>query len=157
MPDPDPVPDPLPDPDDLLAPADALAAMLRDVEKLDGIEVIVDRQQDLGAAIDAGVAKATGAAIVISLDGWGAGPEDGGVPLLPLRHSIALWTIPVYRAGAIPESVALGALVKAVHAWQPDPAANKKLYRWRVGVGSAAGTDMHNVYEFEAVFEVILH
>lgn len=144
------------DPLDLLAPADALAAMLRTVPQLAGIDVIVDRQQDLGASIDAGVAKAAGAAIVISLDGWGEGPSESGHALLPLRHSIALWTIPVYRDGALPESVALGALVRAVHAWIPDPSPGRRIFRWRVGSGAAAGTDMYNIYEFEATYELAL-
>lgn len=168
------MPEETPDPDDLLAPAEALAAMLRGetdlgddtaraaaVAKLAGVEVIVRRQGDLAAAVSEGVAKSAGAAIIIALDGWADGPQDNGDPFLALRHSISVWTVPIYREGLTPETVVLGALVRAVHAWIPDAAT--PIYRWRVGAGTsgegenAATEEKFNVNEFEANFEVILY
>lgn len=137
------------------------AARAAAVAKLGGVDVIVRRQGDLATMVSEGVAKAAGAAIIIALDGWGEGPPDNGDPFLPLRHSISVWTSPLYREGLIPETVVLGALVRAVHAW--IPAAATPIYRWRVGPG-ATGTgenadtgEQFNVYEFEADFEVTLY
>lgn len=154
---------PDPDPDDLLAPAESLAAMLRDEPKLVDIDIIVKRQGDIDAMIAAAVGKAKGAAILIGLDGWTEGPPDNGDPFLALRHSISLWTRPIMRPGAIAESIALGALVKAVHAWVPDDSSSdKKMFRWRVGAGDSGeaitkANQTLNVYEFAATFEVVLY
>lgn len=169
------MPEETPDPDDLLAPADALAAMLLGetdltgepkraaaVAKLDGVAVIVRRQGDLASMVSEGVGKAAGAAIIIALDGWPAGPSESGSSLLGLRHSISVWTAPLYREGLTPETVVLGALVRAIHAWIPDPQPNRKNFRWRVGPGNSgegenADTgELFHVHEFEAVFEIIL-
>lgn len=166
------------DPDDMLAPAEALASMLRGdtsededawrvaaIAKLIGIEIVVKRQGDIDRTIKAAVSKAKGAAILISLDGWEDGPGDAGRPKLPLVHSISLWTTPIMRPGAIAESIALGALVRAVHAWTPDASPARKMYRWRIGAGrSGSAADdvtkqpVANIYEFPATFEIdLLH
>lgn len=169
------MPDTDPDPDDLLAPAEALAAMLRGettddeddwrvaaIAKLTGIDIIVKRQGDIDAMIAAAVGKAKGAAILISLEGWSEGPEDNGTPILPLRHSISLWTKPIMRKGAIAESIALGALVRAIHGWVSDPqTSDDGMYRWRVGAGDSGqaltkSNQTLNIYEFAATFEVVL-
>lgn len=165
---------PAPDPDDLLAPADALASMLMGetvddeddwrvaaIAKLTGIDIIVKRQGNIDAMIAAAVGKAKGAAILIALDGWSEGPSESGQALLTLRHSISLWTTPLIRPGAISESIALGALVKAVHAWTPDASPARKMYRWRVGAGDSgqARTETNqllNLYEFPATYQVAL-
>lgn len=82
--------------------------------------------------------------------------------LLGLRHSLSVWTSPLYREGLTSETVVLGALVRAVHAWIPEAQPNRKSFRWRVGPGnSGAGENLEsgeqfNVHEFEAVFEIIL-
>lgn len=167
---------PAPDPDDLLAPAEALAAMLRGetaddeddwrnaaIAKLTGIDIILKRQGDIDAMIAAAVGKAKGAAILISLEGWDDLPTEAGRPKLALQHSISLWTVPVMRTGAIAESVALGALAKSVHAWTPDASPQRKMFRWRIGAGASGlaktkGGQLLNVYEFPATFEVeLLH
>lgn len=165
---------PAPDPFDLLAPADALAAMLRGetsdnvnakraaaVAKLAGVPVIVRRQGDIDSLIEKKVAKAKGAAILIGLDGWDEGPQESGAAQLALRHSISLWTVPIMRAGDVPEMIVLGALVRAVHAWTPDASQHRKGYRWRVGQGDTGealtkGKQTLNVAEFPAIFEMTL-
>lgn len=150
---------PEPDPDDLLAPADALAARLSSVPKLAGVPVIVDRQKDIDAEIAKAVAKAKGAAIIISLEGWDSAPGDSGSALLPLVHSVSIWATPVMKALSVPQSVALGAMVRAIHAWRP-PGSRGPMYRWRVGPASYGevkkGTGNFRVYEFSATYEVIL-
>lgn len=156
------MPEETPDPDDLLAPAEALATRLRAVPKLTGIEVIVDRQGDLDAMIGKAVNKAKGAAIVLALAGWDEPDAQAAQAQLPLNLSISLWTIPIMRKGAVSESIALGALVKAVHGWIPDTSSPmKKMYRWRAGAGANAqaklkNQQMVNLYEFSASFEIIL-
>lgn len=162
---------PAPDPSDLMAPADALADMLlggtigdedawreEAIGQLDGIAVIVNRQGDVDSQIATAVGKAKGAAILIELAGWDNKPEFSGQALLDLRYSVSLWTRPILRAGAISESIALGALVKAIHGWTPDASAVKRRFRWRVGAGDkgqavTAGNQSLNVYEFPANFE----
>ncbi len=155
-----------------MAPADALADVLRGVTtlgageafrtaavaQLTGIEIIVKRQGNIDAMIQAAVSQAKGAAILISLEGWDNVPATSGQALLDLRFSISIWTIPAMRAGAISESIALGALVKAIHGWVPDDSPFRKRYRWRVGSGESgqaltASKQLLNVYEFPANLE----
>jgi len=137
---------------DLLAPADALAVHLRAIADLVGITVIVDRQKDITSEVTQAVAKAKGAAIVIMLEGWSEPPE-GESAYLRLRYSISLWTKPILRAGAISESIALGALVRAVQAWRPDASA---CARWHAGAGASTVNKEFRLYEFPASFEVTL-
>lgn len=159
---------PDPDPDDLLAPADALAAMLRgeteeddwreaSIAKLAGITVIVNRQLDILSEIAKEVAKAKGAAIVIMLDGWSEPPRSNAA-VLDLSHSISLCVRPVMRAGQVPAMTALGALIRAIQGWQPDADADE---RWMVGAGAYAEAEANktrfNIYEFPASFEVTLY
>lgn len=158
----------------MLAPAEALAAMLRGetvddeddwrvaaIAKLTGIDIILKRQGDIDAMIAAAVGKAKGAAIFISLESWEDTPGESGRPKLALLHSISLWTVPIMRPGAIKESIALGALVKAVHAWTPDASPLRKMYRWRTGPGASGEAKTKtgqslNIYEFPATFDLDL-
>lgn len=135
------------------------------IAKLTGIDIIVKRQGDIDRMIKAAVGKAKGAAILITLDGWEDRTGEASQARLPLVHSISLWTTPLMRTGAIAESIALGALVRAVNAWTPDAAPSRKMFRWRIGAGrsgsaieEATKQKTANIYEFPATFEIdLLH
>lgn len=142
----------MPDPDyspwDMLAPADALAAHLATVAGLAGIPVIVARQKALKTEIDTAIAKAKGAAIMIVLDGWiNVIPESDGCHL-KLQHSISIWTAPILRRGAIPESVVMGLLVAAMQRHLPDPDDCDS--RWETATGIYVKHPNHRVYSFPA-------
>ena len=133
---------------DLLAPADALAAYLATVDGLSGIDAIVARQKDLATEIDIAVAKESGAAILIALDGWANLIPDSSGCAISLLHSISLWTCPIYRIGMTPEAELLGLLVAALQRYTPDPADCGA--RWESESGRYIEHPTHRIYEFTA-------
>lgn len=145
---------------DTLAPADALAAYLRTVAGIGpetgykGIPVIVGRQKDLTSEIDLAVAKATGAAILIAFQDWDDLGSESSHVHLDLNHNISIWTTPVLRTGAVPESQILGLLIAALHRYTPD--AEEPGVYWRTGSGMYVKHPKHRVYSFPATIEVVL-
>lgn len=139
---------------DMLAPADALAEYLSTVEGLAGVPVIVGRQKNLATEIDTAVAKAKGAAILIALDGWENVIADSSECHLDLGHSVSIWTTPILRRGAIPESELLGLLVASMQRHQPDP--DDCDARWETAGGRYVAHPQHRVYEFAAGYHLPL-
>lgn len=144
---------------DLLQPADALAAYLRGVPALGGIDVHVDRQMDPREAVAASVAKADGAAILIGLQGW-AGPR-AEVPVdweIRPTYSISLWTVPVMRPEHLPCSRLLAALIRAVHGWDGGESTPGHWcgWHWRTRDGRLIPDLDFLIFEFPAEFGVDL-
>jgi hypothetical protein len=143
-----------PTPYDMLAPADALADYLAMVEGLSDIPVIVGRQKDLESEINEAVAKATGAAIMISLEGWNVIIPDSSDCHLNAEFSLSIWTTPVLYPGATEESVILGLLISAMQRYTPDPEDCDA--RWVTSSGAHVQHPDHRVYEFPATYELSL-
>jgi hypothetical protein len=149
----------MPEPDytpyDLLAPADALAAYLATVTGLAGVTAMVARQRDLATGIDQAVAQASGAAILIALEGWSDLVPDGSDCHLDIDYSISLWTMPILRAsGSLDESVLLGLLVSAIHRYQPSLTDCQD--RWKTSTGRYVPHPKHRIYEFPASYRLTL-
>lgn len=148
----------MPDPDyadfDTLSAADALAGYLRTVSGLAGIDIIVGRQKDLKADIDTAVAKAKGAAVLISMKGWDDIITESARAYIDIEHTISIWTTPILNKRGVAGSIVLGLLISALHRYAPDP--DDPDTHWRTFSGGYVEHPTHRVYAFPAFFELTL-
>lgn len=134
---------------DLLSPADALADHLRAQPPLTGVPIIVARQLDLQSTIDQALAKATGAAVLIALDGWRPIAVDGWDRTLTLQHSISVWTQPLLlHPDQRAEPDILSHLIGTIQGHCPDP--DQPLWHWTTLSGRYVAHPDYRVYEFPA-------
>lgn len=116
--------------------AEDMARRLRGINALTGVEVIVDRQKDVRAAIAVAVAKATGCAITIL---WtGAQNKDtraeytyrsGG------SYTLRVWAKPIIAGRETPADDVAEAVATALQGWIPcgEESPNKRDRKVEVG------------------------
>ena len=86
-----------------------------DVAELSGVAVIVDRQKDLGEEIKKAVAKAKGAAVIISASsGRNNKPDDSGLELLT-SFSVVVITKPIKRKGEPDAITIMEQIIISIH------------------------------------------
>lgn len=101
----------------MVAKKEAIAALLQDLEILDGIDIIIDRQHDLQSAIDASVAKASGAAVLV---GCTRG-KNRDLKMVPPRFdtdfTVSVWTLPIIveDGEGVPGEELMEAIAVALH------------------------------------------
>jgi hypothetical protein len=131
----------------LLAPAEALKTRLESIAELDGIDVVVDEDQDLRAAVAKATAKSKGAAIIISLEGWDLLDDESETLFLDMEHSISLWTNLIFKTGSIPPVVAEASMLRAIQGWNPGTADYGCWESWRVQRGVRGQGERYRIRE----------
>ncbi len=130
--------------------ADAIAAQLRTLSVMAGVDVIVDRQKSISSEVDAAVGKAKGACVTILYERAEITADARPMVTRP-SYSIRLYTVPVIRDNdhaAIAADDILEALLPALHDWHPDPAAHTS-HRLKVTSDPDLLPDRHYlIYEF---------
>lgn len=83
------------------------------------VDVIVDRQKQLLAAVNAAIAKKTGTAITILWTGWSTIDKNASTPRLAHSYTITVWTRPVLQAGAYPADDVMESIINRMWQWVP--------------------------------------
>ena len=141
---------------DILDTADLLKAHLEQVEDIDGVAVIVNRQKDLENELSQTVAGLSGAAVIIEPVS-GSLPEPSSATLqFDHRYVVSLWSQPILSdPQAVPASRRLVSIIRAVHHWRPA-LTNIPTTRMQVQGWSISQNESYLIYAIDATLTEIL-
>jgi hypothetical protein len=124
-----------------------------------GIDVIVDRQTNIGDAIGKAMAGAAGVGITILWTGFINADEKSSDPRLANRYQITCWSREILTKGALPVDDVMEAVILRLHHWKPnsgDPYFNEAIVRnGDILEGTHAGVDAIG-YTCEVILPVSL-
>ena len=99
--------------------ADAMKGRLEELAVLEGISVIVDRQKDLQAGIDLGIAK-LGVCVSITFEG-GAMRRDSKPVVCDPRYAVRVWATPILAEEGQPlADDVVEAVIDGLTDWSPE-------------------------------------
>lgn len=106
---------------DLFDTADLIAAQVQTFAGFDTVRVVVNRDKDLDAEINAGVGQGEGAALLIDI--VSGQPVEPGSLRLDHEFLLSIWTLPIIRDGANQPrgSTLFPRLVRGLNHWKPRP------------------------------------
>ena len=84
-----------------------------------GVPMLVYEQKAIASRINAAVDKTTGAAIVITWEGFAVTDKNAARPLLAHRYNVCIWSLPIIDAGAYPADQILESVVNRLWQWVP--------------------------------------
>jgi len=101
--------------------AEKIATRLNAAESLAGVEAVVERQQNVQAVVDRNIAKAKGAAIIITFTGL-TNPEGNlsGRQSVTRNYTATIYTLPILRSEAIPADEIVELTARLLHDWEID-------------------------------------
>ena len=141
---------------DILSTADALAERIGALASLAGVEILANRQKDLEAAINAGVGKAEGMAVIIDPVRGTMVDPDSSTLAMENSYVISIWSQPVLLADqATPAARALVDIIRSVHHWKPHP-NTQPLHRLQVTGWQITPDESFMIYTIEATLTEIL-
>lgn len=117
--------------------ADALAEMLGEVSELDGITIIVERQQDVPSLVASAIAKHSSGqgALVVTWAGGTVPDPDYSPPRLLSSFNVTLFSKPVIRSGQRTAEEIIEATMRAIHRWSPTADGADTCYEEAVTTG----------------------
>lgn len=141
---------------DILSASDVLAEHIGQLDSLAGVEILANRQKDLGSAIDTGMAKTEGLAVIIEPVRGTIKDPSSGTLAFENSYIISIWAQPVLQAEeAVPAARALVDIIRAIHHWKPQP--NKQpLHRLEVTGWQITPDENFMIYAIEATLTEIL-
>jgi hypothetical protein len=83
------------------------------------IDVVVYEQKAIAGKINAAVAKNTGAAIVITWEGFTTLDKNASRPRLAHRYNVCVWSRPIIDQGAFPADLIIESIVNRMWQWVP--------------------------------------
>lgn len=104
--------------------ANALKDRLTSDQLLEGVEVIVDRQRDIGSEVSKKVLMSGAILVVILYQGF-ANPDErySGLPSVIRRYTVTVYSRPVMLSeGEMPADDVVEAVARRLHNWDADEA-----------------------------------
>jgi len=86
------------------------------------VGVVIYEQQNITAAVNAAILKASGCAIVIVWNGWNTLDKNARTPRLTHRYNLCVWSKPVIDAGAYPADQVVESILNRLWQWIPTGA-----------------------------------
>jgi len=129
---------------DILATADLLKAHCETLAGFDTVAVVVNRQKDIEAEVEAAVGKAGGSLLFIDL--LRGQPEAEGSTAFDHTYLISLWSLPVLaKDGDAPSSVRLATLINELTNWKPLP-TTQPLSRFHITEWGITPSKVYQIY-----------